>query len=123
MNKTALIIDDSATARIGIKNMLQNLGYVAHTANNGLDALERILDIQPHVILLDLSMPVLDGTEVLTLLKRHQTTQNIPVIILSGKEGICDKIRAETLGAAGFLNKPCKEDLLTDMLTSLKLIQ
>ena len=123
MNKIALIIDDSATARIGIKNMLQNLGYAAHTANNGLDALERVLAVKPDVVLLDLSMPVLDGTEVLSILKQHDTTKNIPVIILSGKEGICDKIRAETLGAAGFLNKPCKVDLLTNMLTSLKLIQ
>ncbi len=122
MNKIALIIDDSATARIGIKNMLQNLGFTAHTANNGLDALDRVLTSQPDIILLDLSMPVLDGTEVLTLFKKHEQTQNIPVIILSGKEGICDKIRAETLGAAGFLSKPCKVDLLTNMLTSLKLI-
>lgn len=96
MNKIALIIDDSATARIGIKNMLQNLGFTAHTANNGLDALDRVLTSQPDIILLDLSMPVLDGTEVLTLFKKHEQTQNIPVIILSGKEGICDKIRAET---------------------------
>lgn len=122
MNKTALIIDDSATARIGIKNMLQNLGYSAHTASNGLDALARILELQPNVILLDLSMPILDGSEVLTLIKNHESTKRIPVIILSGKEGICDKIRAEIQGAAGFLNKPCKVDLLTNMLTSLKLI-
>ena len=45
-----------------------------------------------------------------------------PKTYKSVKEGICDKIRAETLGAAGFLNKPCKVDLLTNMLTSLKLI-
>lgn len=122
MNKTALIIDDSATARIGIKNMLQNLGYTAHTANNGLDALERVLFVKPDVILLDLSMPVLDGTEVLTIFKKNDATKNIPIIILSGKEGICDKVRAETLGAVGFLNKPCKVDLLTNMLTSLQLI-
>lgn len=123
MNKTALIIDDSATARIGIKNMLQNLGYSAHTANNGLDALDRVLSVKPDVILLDLSMPILDGTEVLSLFKSHEETKDIPVIILSGKEGICDRIRAETLGAVGFLNKPCKADLLSDLLTSLKLIQ
>ncbi len=123
MNKIALIIDDSATARIGIKNMLQNLGFSAHTANNGLDALDRVLSSKPDVILLDLSMPVLDGTEVLTLFKKHEQTKNIPIIILSGKEGICDKIRAEMLGAEGFLSKPCKVDLLTNMLTSLKLIQ
>ena len=122
MNKTALIIDDSATARIGIKNMLQNLGYSAHTASNGLDALARIIELQPSVILLDLSMPILDGSEVLTLIKSHESTKCIPVIILSGKEGICDKIRAEIQGAAGFLTKPCKVDLLTNMLTSLKLI-
>ncbi|ELV07266.1 response regulator [Wohlfahrtiimonas chitiniclastica] len=121
MNKTALIIDDSATARIGIKNMLQNLGYTAHTANNGLDALERVLSVQPDVILLDLSMPVLEGTDVLSLLKQHSTTQKIPVIILSGKEGICDRMRAQTLGAVGFLGKPCKAELLTDLLTSLNL--
>lgn len=123
MNKIALIIDDSATARIGIKNMLQNLGFAAHAANNGLDALERVLTTKPDVILLDLSMPVLDGTEVLSIFKRHEQTKDIPVIILSGKEGTCDKIRAEILGASGFLTKPCKIDLLTNMLTSLKLIQ
>lgn len=123
MNKSALIIDDSATARIGIKNMLQNLGYSAHTANNGLDALDRVLTVKPDVILLDLSMPVLDGTEVLSIFKTHDSTKGIPVIILSGKEGICDKVRAEALGAAGFLNKPCKVELLTELLTSLNLIQ
>lgn len=123
MGKVILVVDDSATARISIKNMIQNRSFTVITAENGVDAIAKVSQKKPDLIFLDLSMPVWDGSEVLALLKNNPITQRIPVVILSGKEGLIDRIRAQSLGANDFLIKPCKEDELDRVLRSLNFME
>ncbi|MDG9728932.1 response regulator [Ignatzschineria sp. RMDPL8A] len=118
-NLNILIIDDSATARITIKKLVEELGHSPILANNGLLALEVALQEMPDLILLDLSMPVLDGPQVLSILKRHPKTAHIPIAILSGKEEASEMIRAKSLGAIDFVKKPCSPESLSHVINQL----
>lgn len=115
-NKTILVVDDSVTARITIKNLLEELGCKVLVAENGLNAIGDAIKHQPDLILLDLSMPIWSGFSTLSMLRKSRRTQNIPVTILSGKEEHSDRIRAKTLGAINYILKPCaKEDIITTL--------
>lgn len=79
-----LVCDDDASIRAVVQTMLEQQGYRAMTVASGQEALKQAMQEQPDVILLNLIMPGMNGWETLATLKQHSTTQDIPVIILSG---------------------------------------
>lgn len=87
MNKSAkariLLVDDDLTLLDMYKERLLLAGYDVYTANNGEQALAKAVDILPHIILLDVMMPKINGFDVLSILKNTPETKNIPVIILT----------------------------------------
>jgi CheY-like chemotaxis protein len=105
-----LLVDDS-DAILALERAILSGHYALHTASNGKEALEKVGKVQPAAILLDLSMPEMDGDEVLKRLKESPATERIPVIIISSELS-----RAEAcleLGAELFVAKPFRaEDLL-----------
>lgn len=114
-----LIIDDSATVRVSMKKLIEELEHIPILSNNGLIGLEDIVTHKPDLILLDLTMPILSGLEVLAALKLAQASKDIPIIILSGREEYSESLRAKQLGASGFIKKPCTLDELAKLINLL----
>jgi twitching motility two-component system response regulator PilG len=101
-----LAVDDSPTVRKLVAMTLERAGFKVVTAEDGVAALNMLGDIQPSLVLSDIAMPRLGGYQLCKLLKKHPRTRDIPVIMLSGKDGVFDKLRGTMVGAADFVTKP-----------------
>jgi CheY-like chemotaxis protein len=110
--KLILVADDSRTARQYLCSVIEKEGYETVQAENGQDALNKIVELKPSLIFLDLLMPELDGFDVLRSMKEKDIT--IPVIVLTAD--IQEEVREECLdlGASEFINKPFKENKLIE---------
>jgi twitching motility two-component system response regulator PilG len=103
---SVLIIDDSPTVREIIQNALQGEGIRVITAKDGLSALASAADENPDIILLDIILPGLDGYEICQIIRKNSHFQQIPIIMLSVKDGLFDKMRGRLAGATEYLTKP-----------------
>jgi len=111
-----LVVDDYPDAREMYSEYLQFSGFDVVEAANGAEALQRAVDERPDVILMDLSLPVMDGWEATRRLKADQRTASIPVVALTGHAlaGISDG--AMKAGCDAFVTKPClPEDLVKEI--------
>ncbi|MEH2412037.1 response regulator [Nostoc sp.] len=110
---TIFCIDDSPAVLNVIKSYLDEQTFSVVGVTDSLKALMQIVRTKPDIILLDISMPNLDGYELCTLLRKHSHFKNTPVIMVSGKVGFIDRAKAKMVGASGYLTKPFTEgDLL-----------
>ena len=90
---TILVIDDSATVRSAAGKVLSEAGYRVVMAENGFDALAKIGDCRPALIVCDILMPRLDGYRTCALIKASAAFHATPVLMLSSKEGLFDRAR------------------------------
>ena len=108
-----LAVDDSPTVRKLVTMTLQANGYQVKTAANGVDAMKMLAQFTPALILLDIRMPRMDGYKLCKLIKSHDKTKFIPVVMLSGKDGLFDKLRGKLVGCDDYISKPFESaDLL-----------
>lgn len=107
-----LVIDDSRTIRKTAETLLQKEGFNVITAEDGFDALPKIVSTTPDLIFVDIMMPRLDGYHVCSILKQNSTLKHVPVIMLSSKDGLFDKARGRVVGADHYLTKPFTRDEL-----------
>jgi len=108
-----LVVDDSKTIRRTADSLLSRAGCVVETAVDGFDALAKINDFHPDVIIIDILMPRLDGYQTTALIKHNQKFRDTPVILLSSKDSIFDKARGRIVGSEDYLTKPfTSEELL-----------
>lgn len=119
---TILIVDDSP-ANLGVVfDFLDDLGFTLMVAQDGESSLEKVRFALPDIILLDALMPGLDGFEVCRRLKANPTTQDIPVIFMTGLTGIEDKVKGFEAGAVDYVTKPIQEqELLARVVTHLRI--
>ena len=110
MAKTICIIDDEPGIRAELGNWLEDYGYAVMTAASGAEALEKIRQNRPSLVILDIIMPEIDGLEVLTILKSDPMTSSIPVIMLSAKKETATIIKAQGLQAQDYFMKPFEND-------------
>lgn len=103
---TILIVDDSRTAIMILKKILESTGYSIISAANGEDGVEMAKLHQPDLILMDVIMPGLNGFQATRILRKEALTQDIPIIIISGNEQATEKFWGMRVGANGFLAKP-----------------
>jgi DNA-binding response OmpR family regulator len=103
MEDRILVVDDEKSIADAIVYGLRREGYHVESAYNGEEALKKIKDIRPLVIILDLMMPKLNGFEVL---KRIQNTDELGIVLLTAKNDIVDKILGLELGADDYITKP-----------------
>ena len=119
---TVLMIDDEANARKVVKLLLEREGYRVLTAQNGEEGLILAKVEQPHVILLDIMMPKMNGYETLRRLREDQDINEIPVIMVTAKGTEHDIATSFRLGAVFHVEKPYEtKDLLQKILVALKL--
>lgn len=106
-------IDDSRAVVNAIKMYLDDNLFSVIGINDPLKALMQIVRIKPDLILLDISMPTLDGYELCSLLRKHSSLKETPVIMVTGKKGILNRVKAKMVKASDYLTKPFqKKDLL-----------
>jgi twitching motility two-component system response regulator PilG len=105
-------IDDGITVRETVKQILSQHGYEATTIENPLDALSLVFQIKPDLILCDIAMPELDGYEICAMLRKSTAFRQIPIVMLTGKDGFIDRVKARMVGATDYLTKPFGESEL-----------
>ncbi|MCM5678737.1 response regulator [Schlegelella sp. S2-27] len=107
-----LVIDDSNTIRRSAEIFLKQGGYQVVLAEDGFDALAKVNDHEPHLIFCDILMPRLDGYQTCAIIKRNPKFAQVPVIMLSSKDGLFDKARGRMVGSQDYLTKPFTKDQL-----------
>lgn len=110
---TILIVDDEIQNRKLLELLLQDEGYLTLSAANGKEAMAIVAQHTPDLILLDVMMPDMDGYEVSTLLKSNPATVNIPIIMVSARDGHGARVIGLNSGAEEFLSKPVDRAELT----------
>ena len=116
-----LVIDDSNTIRRSAEIFLKQGGYQVLLAEDGFDALSKVNDHDPDLIFCDILMPRLDGYQTCAIIKRNATFSNVPVVMLSSKDGVFDKARGRMVGSQDYLTKPFTKDQLLHGLQKLVL--
>ena len=107
-----MVIDDSSTIRRSAEIFLGQAGCRVLLAEDGFDALSRIVDGAPDVIFCDILMPRLDGYQTCALIKKSPRFHETPVIMLSSKDGLFDRARGRMVGSEQYLTKPFTKDSL-----------
>ena len=107
-----MVIDDSKTIRRSAETLLKKAGCEVATAEDGFDALAKIVEQQPDIIFVDIMMPRLDGYQTCQLIKANQTFRQTPVIMLSSKDGLFDKAKGRVVGSDQYVTKPFTKDEL-----------
>ncbi|MHB1048832.1 MAG: response regulator transcription factor [Bacteroidota bacterium] len=105
MKEKILIADDERDIRDFLKYNLEKEGFAVQTAKNGTEAVA-LSKKKPHLILLDVMMPEMDGFEVVRMLKKNASTASIPVIFLTAKSSEVDEVVGLELGADDYIVKP-----------------
>ncbi|HEY0658279.1 MAG TPA: response regulator, partial [Pyrinomonadaceae bacterium] len=115
-NRKILVVDDSATVRKLISGKLEKSGHEVFCAVDGMDALAKLNEVMPDLILLDITMPRMDGYQVCKLIRNNPLTKDIPVVMISGKDGFFDKVRGRMAGTTGYITKPFGPETLMKAL-------
>jgi twitching motility two-component system response regulator PilG len=101
-----LIVDDSPTVCKIVSITLKKRGFKVSTAADGVEAMAMISADRPDLILLDINMPRMDGYQLCKLIKGYPETKDIPVVMLSGKDGFFDRVRGKLVGCSDYITKP-----------------
>jgi len=115
---TILILDDSLEIRNYVSSIFENT-YKVLTANNGKNGLDIAIETIPDIVISDIMMPVKDGFTFTKNLKEHPLTSHIPIILLSAKNLVDDKLEGMEVGADAYLTKPFSSQLLRATVENL----
>lgn len=121
MSKRILVVDDEPQIRRALRTSLTAHGYEVSTAGTGEEAIEVAADVAPDLVFLDLGLPDMDGTEVVSRLRGFSA---VPVIVLSVRDAQSDKVAALDAGADDYVTKPFgMEELLARLRATLRRAQ
>jgi two-component system, chemotaxis family, response regulator PixG len=109
-------VDDSPLVCQTMSQLLTLGGYQFFSVTDGLRAIAALLSRKPDLIFLDLIMPNTNGYEICTQLRKLSMFRDIPIIILTGNDGIVDQVRARLVGASDFLSKPIDPDTVINVI-------
>jgi diguanylate cyclase (GGDEF)-like protein len=102
-----LVVDDDPDIARFVELNLRTHGYQTHVAGDGVEALEKAFEVRPDLVLLDVTMPKMDGFEVAQRLRADQRTSNVSIIMLTARALSVDKVLGLTAGADDYVIKPC----------------
>jgi CheY-like chemotaxis protein len=114
-----LVVDDDEVIRQLISVNLELEGFDVHTAVDGQDCLDRIKDVEPDVVTLDVMMPRLDGWETAARLRQDAELDRVRVVLLSARAQEADVERGSRIGVDAYLTKPFDPDDLVDTVRRL----
>jgi DNA-binding response OmpR family regulator len=101
-----LLVDDDAAVRSAVSGALAGEGYDVDCLGDAEEALRQALAAPPSLVLLDVTMPRLDGWELCEILRRQSQTRDVPVLFLTGRTDVRDRITAMQVGGTDFISKP-----------------
>ncbi|MGL6345217.1 MAG: response regulator [Waterburya sp.] len=113
-------IDDSKTVQKQVKMTLEAAGYQVLGIVDPTMALKNLSQHQPKVIFLDINMPNINGYDLCSLLRKSQKFKDIPIVMLTGRDGMIDRVRAKLVGATDYLTKPCDPNKLIQLAKVLE---
>lgn len=120
MNKTILVVDDSASVRQVVSLALKNAGHEVIEAIDGVDALKKLNDYKKvHLIVSDVNMPNMDGLSFVKAAKAKAEYRFTPVLMLTTESGEDKKTEGKAIGVKAWLVKPFKPELLLSAVTKL----
>ncbi|PKM29532.1 MAG: hybrid sensor histidine kinase/response regulator [Gammaproteobacteria bacterium HGW-Gammaproteobacteria-11] len=114
-----MVVDDSITVRKVTTRLLERHGMEVITAKDGVEAIARLQDIHPDIMLLDIEMPRMDGFEVATLVRHDQRLKDLPIIMITSRTGEKHRDRARSIGVNDYLGKPYQESQLLEAIGNL----
>jgi DNA-binding response OmpR family regulator len=117
--KTVLVVDDHRPVRALCRASLEEAGFRVLEAENGTEALASVETERPDAILLDIMMPGISGWEVTAALLAERSTDQIPIIFISGRTEPSDRIRAYELGAQAYVMKPFDPEVLAETVVTV----
>ena len=115
-----LIVEDEEKTAAYLKKGLSESGFVVDHANDGEEGVFLASQTSYDLIILDVMMPKLDGYQTCALVKHNQDFKDIPIIMLSSKDGVYDKAKARVVGANDFISKPFTSEDLINAIKNIK---
>lgn len=106
--KTVLLVEDNEDNRIIYSTILRHFGFRVSEAHNGEEGIAKARTEKPDLILMDVSIPIIDGWEAALVLKHDAGTRDIPIIALTAHALASDREKAMEVGCDGYLAKPCE---------------
>ncbi len=114
--RKVLVVEDSSTTRKVITITLSQRGYEIIEARDGLEALSRLNEEKPDLILLDIILPKMDGYKILSIIKSNAVFKDIPVIMLTSRDGFMHKMKGKLAGSQAYLTKPFDPKVLVETI-------
>jgi DNA-binding NarL/FixJ family response regulator len=106
MPLTILVAEDDLGTRVSVSDYLEDCGYSVIAAENGRDAIAKVDTYHPHLIVTDVSMPEMDGYELVRQVRRHPAMRLLPVVFLTGRTATQERVLGYQLGCDIYLSKP-----------------
>jgi DNA-binding response OmpR family regulator len=117
--KTVLVVDDHRHLRALVRASLESAGFNVLEATDGDEALASVRTARPDLIVLDIMMPRVSGWEVIADLLAERSTDEIPIVFISARTEVADRLRAFDLGAQGYITKPFDPDALVETVSTV----
>lgn len=118
-----ICIDDSPTVCAQMKQIIISEGCRFSAIQDPITAIPKLLKMKPDLIFLDLVMPVVNGYELCAQIKRISKAKNTPIVILTGNDGLIDRVRSKIVGANDFIRKPVAQKRVLAILRKYELVQ
>ncbi|MCG9893512.1 MAG: response regulator [Thermosynechococcaceae cyanobacterium MS004] len=116
---TVVCVDDSPTIQQFVKLSLESSGYSVLSFLDPTQVIDQLRAEQPVVILMDIEMPSMDGYELCRMARQVETLRPVPIVMLTGREGIIDRVRARMAGCTAYLTKPFNPKELLELVQKL----
>lgn len=120
-NLKVLVVDDEESVRKSLSYIFETKGFIVKEAENGQEALEKITQDKPDIIILDVAMPQMDGLKACKQLRKNPDTQDIPIIFLSAQRDIARLTRSLPGAPIEYITKPCDITYLLKRINNLTL--
>jgi DNA-binding response OmpR family regulator len=117
--KRVVVVDDEPAVGAAVRDLLSTEGYDVETPGDAKSALPDLLRAAPDLVILDVNMPGMSGWEFCSLLRRQSATRSVPVLFLTGRQDVRDRITAMQVGGSDYLAKPFGADDLRRKVRSL----
>lgn len=117
--RTALVVDDSLTARRAAAKVVKDAGYTVRTAIDGLEAVSILQNFVPDVMLVDMEMPRMNGLELTAHVRNSENTKHIPVIMITSRSTEKHRQQAKAAGVDVYITKPFSDEVLLDHVVHL----
>ncbi len=114
-----MVFDDSKTIRTTTEALLKEMGHSVLCCTDGFNGISHMVSYKPDIVLIDMEMPRLNGLQTVRLIRANKLFKDIPLVMLSSKDGVFDMALAQSAGATDYIVKPPARDSLEAVIRKL----